>query len=501
VAGSALKKDSPYLPPALFLLAVVLRIPFISKLLFHHDSVNFALALDSYNLRVHQPHPPGYFLYVMLGRAAHLLIGDPNLALVSISIVFTSLSVVFIYLLARQMYDFPTALTAALLAMVSPNLWFHSEVALSYSAEAFFSTLIGFLCWKIYRGRDDLVWVCALVLGLAGGFRQNTLLFLLPLFVLVTWRVGFRKLVAALVLLLAVCAAWFAGMVSMTGGLEAYTAAFGELWQYNTGHNSVFDKGWHNFRLFSEALGTFILYGLGAGLAVIGTALYATARRGQLSELCRGKRLFYAAWILPSCIFYQLIFIHPANPGYALIFLPPLLILCARATLRLADMAGARSAGKWAAWLTAGVVAGNAAIFLGSETLISWRTIRKHDRELALVVKAFTSLDPNDTAIVLKPSVFYGFRMIMYYLPQYTVYNEENKAAVAAGVKQTFWGIGRRTYLSQRIVLPANLNKVATLRVGESEEAGGLKVSGVEGMRISSGPAAVMLRDGVARDR
>jgi 4-amino-4-deoxy-L-arabinose transferase-like glycosyltransferase len=501
VTSSASKKQIRYLPPAIFLLAVALRLPFISKLVFHHDSVNFALALDSYNLRVHQPHPPGYFLYVMLCKAVHIIIADPNLALVSISIVFTSLSVMFIYLLAKQMYDFPTALIAALLALTSPNLWFHSEVALSYSAEAFFSTLIGFLCWKIYRGRHDLVWTCALALGLAGGFRQNTLVFLLPLFVLAAWRVGIRRSAAALILIAAVCAVWFAGMVGMTGGMEIYTAAFGELWQYNTGHNSVFDKGWHNFRLFSEALGTFTLYGLGAGLAVIGTALYATARRGELSAICRGKRLFYAAWILPSCLFYQFIFIHPANPGYALIFLPPLLILCARATLRLAEMAGAISAGKWAAWLTAGVMAGNAAIFLGSETLISWRTIRKHDRELALVVKAFTSFDPNDTAIVLKPSVFYGFRMIMYYLPQYTVYNEENKEAVDAGVKQTFWGTGRRTYLSHRIVLPANLNKVATLRVGESEEAGGLKVSGVEGMRIQSGPAALMLRDGVAKSQ
>jgi hypothetical protein len=63
------RRTSPLLLSlSLFLLVIVTRVPFKSDLLYSMDSVNFALALDQYSIPVHQPHPPGYFLYVMLGR-------------------------------------------------------------------------------------------------------------------------------------------------------------------------------------------------------------------------------------------------------------------------------------------------------------------------------------------------------------------------------------------------------------------------------------------------
>lgn len=488
-------RDIPHIPLLLFLFAIAIRIPFTSKMLFHHDSVNFALALEHFDLRVHQPHPPGYFLYIVMGRFVHLFIPDANLALICLSITFTGLTVPLIYLLAKEMYDCRTAVIASLLAAVSPNLWFHGEVALSYGVEAFFSALTGFLCWKIHQGRHDLLWVAALVLGVAGGFRQNTMVFLFGLAIFAAWKAPARRIVPALILLVAVCSVWFLAMVRLTGGMEAYTAAFRELWRFNTGHNSVFEAGWQHFRLFSEALFAFNVYGLGAGLAVMGTAFYSVARSGELSSLCRGKRWFYAAWILPSYLFYQMIFIHPANPGYALIFLVPLLLLCARCTLRLGEKIEMISGRKCSALLTFAVLIANAGIFLSSETLASRGIIKRHDRDLALIVNELRSLNPEDTAIILQPSVFYGFRMIMYYLPEYTVYNAENSQAIAAGVKQTFWGTNRRTFLSERILLPANLSRVATFQF-EGRGAGVRReIAGLSGVWIASGPAAAMMRD------
>ncbi len=54
---------------------------------FSIDSVQSAPGTDEFNVPLHQPHPPGYFLYVMAGRLARLLFHDPNTALVSISAV------------------------------------------------------------------------------------------------------------------------------------------------------------------------------------------------------------------------------------------------------------------------------------------------------------------------------------------------------------------------------------------------------------------------------
>src|SRR2546422_275845 len=69
-------------------VAIVLsRFLFRSRYLYDVDSVNFALALDHFDPAVHQPHPPGYFLYVCLGRLVRSIIPDANDALVAISVL------------------------------------------------------------------------------------------------------------------------------------------------------------------------------------------------------------------------------------------------------------------------------------------------------------------------------------------------------------------------------------------------------------------------------
>ncbi len=44
----------------LFLLGLVSRLPFRSEILYHWDSVNFAYAIEEFNIAKEQPHPPGY---------------------------------------------------------------------------------------------------------------------------------------------------------------------------------------------------------------------------------------------------------------------------------------------------------------------------------------------------------------------------------------------------------------------------------------------------------
>src|SRR6476661_4332171 len=87
IAGLTRMKTRRWLECALLVAAVVLtRILFRSHYLYDIDSVNFALALDHFDPAVHQPHPPGYFLYVWLGRLANTIFQDANTALVAISI-------------------------------------------------------------------------------------------------------------------------------------------------------------------------------------------------------------------------------------------------------------------------------------------------------------------------------------------------------------------------------------------------------------------------------
>ena len=80
------------------------RFAFRSRYLYDLDSVNFALGLGRFDPRTHQPHPPGYFLYVCLGRLLTCVVHDANLALVLLSVVAATASVILIYLLALDWF-------------------------------------------------------------------------------------------------------------------------------------------------------------------------------------------------------------------------------------------------------------------------------------------------------------------------------------------------------------------------------------------------------------
>lgn len=490
-------KDNKLLPLSLFFVTVASRIPFTSKFLYHWDSVQFSLALEKYDITTHQPHPPGYFLYVMFGRLLSLFINDANTIFVTISIVFSGLTVVAIYYLAKELYDSKTGVLAAGLAITSPNLWFHGEVALTYIVEAFFSTAVAFLCLKILKGEHrnlipplsgekgheggvaKYLWLSVFVIGIAGGIRQNTIVFLLPLWLFSIKGLPMRKIITSFMLLGLVCLLWFIPMVSMTGGLNVYREAFRELWLFNTGYVSVFKKGLSPFKIFSSALTTFTFYGLGAGALILSLAAYSIIRRGRLIYLDRSKALFFSLWILPSVMFYLLIFIHPANPGYVLIFLPALLILAAASIGYVAEDLRQFAKKDFFAMIVLFVISINTALFFIAACPVTFREIKNHDRDLAVMLDEIKSFEPSKTAIFVRPYLFYGYRHIMYYLPDYRVYDVDMRVAPTGEIRKLFWGSNRETFLSDKIILPEGIEDFVFVLVSDDYKEKAQNIRGI----------------------
>ncbi len=172
-----------FLEQSSFVFAVALsRFAFRSHLLYDLDSVNFALGIGRFDPRTYQAHPPGYFLYILLGRLINGVVHDANLALVLLSIAASCGTVVLIYRMAFEWFGERAARFAGLLFLFSPLAWFHGTVALTYSVEAFFSALIGYLCWRVSGGNLRLVIPAAIALGVSAGVRPSSFLFLAPLF-------------------------------------------------------------------------------------------------------------------------------------------------------------------------------------------------------------------------------------------------------------------------------------------------------------------------------
>src|SRR5439155_1077557 len=121
---------------AVALATVVSRIPLRAHLLPTWDAVQFALALERYDVVAHRPHPPGYILYVAAARIVDAFVGDATASLVWLSVAASGAAVFFVYRLAWMMYGRLAAAVAAIGLATSPLFWFYGEVGLPYAVEA-----------------------------------------------------------------------------------------------------------------------------------------------------------------------------------------------------------------------------------------------------------------------------------------------------------------------------------------------------------------------------
>jgi hypothetical protein len=396
-----------------FITSVALRVPFRSALPYHWDCAEFALAINDYNIALSQPHAPGYFLYVMLGRVVNFFLGDPHASLVWLNVVTGSLLVPVMYWLGTAMFDRRTGMIAALLVMTSPQTWFHSEVALTYIVDALLVCFVVSLCWRaIQRGGTwgDVVLIGA-SLAVVGGVRQQSVPALTPVLAYTFWRFTGRrvtKLLVAAATALLLGLIWFWPMVAMTGW-DVYF----EIVRRHTAFNAP--ATWMGGGL--DALVWNIFFA--ALFSLNGLMLAALALPAAMKLRTEAQRL---AVIWGVGVFVMGTFVgFTKQPGYVLNFLPGLLLLAASALARwrwpVAAVVCAFNVFAFVAWPAAwdGVFHGTAR---------TAREIRERDRRLRETVAAVRQeCDPAVTVVCHAGEyLHFGLKQFQLLLPEFDQY-------------------------------------------------------------------------------
>jgi hypothetical protein len=440
------------LASGLAVVTLLSRWPYRARMLYNWDAVQFALALHEFDIAKHQPHPPGYLLYVGLGRLLNASLSDPTLAYVALAMLFSAGSTFVLYGLARRLYDRATAFVAASLLAVSPLFWFYGSVGLTYAGEAFAASVVAWFAYATLTGSVRHLYWGALALGLTGGMRQSVLLLLLPLW-LGCAALGIRsrrRLATAAGILLASVLAWLLPMMWLTGGPGAYLAASTQLYGSMLFPTSVLGGSLETTLAQLRYLLESTLVGLGP-LGLVAAALPAYARR----EGWRVPEWFLLAWMVPPAIFYALV--HFGQAGYVLTFLPALVILLSRVLVwAVAAGSGRLRRPNWRWALTAGavllLVLINTGFFVSARPLPRefnnregdrwmWRArdefhdwimsrtaaaLREHEAVIRTYVETIRAVyDPSDTALVTElgnPRSYPWLRHAMFYMPEYPIY-------------------------------------------------------------------------------
>lgn len=410
---------------ALFLLTLVLRLPFRSQTLNDWDSVNHALALTTYNVVEHRPQPPGYILYIGAARLVNFVFPDEQTALVVVSILACAGAVATLFLLGTRLATKEIGLIAALLLLTCPAFWFDSEVALPYVVEGCASLVVATLLYRVLQGEQRLTMLTAVVFAISVGLRQQLALFFAPLVIYAYWKYSWRIRLEAMAWFGFVCALWFFPLAWSAGGIAEYLTALRNL---NTAFSSEYvllgSGGEEGILRNGLRVGAYTAYAMNFAAIplLIGGAQIALARwrrDGIRFWLADQRILFFALWILPGVIFY--LFFHMGSPGLIYVFLSALYLLAAFGLHRL-----------WHANPRALVLAvlflcaANLFVFFGTPPdlylgrplrVLNYSSLLAHDRDLTARVQAIdTQFDPQTTLILAT-----DWRFAEYYLPDYRI--------------------------------------------------------------------------------
>ena len=417
---------------AWFAAGLGLAAPFRSQFAYHWDSAEFALAVQHYDVALSQPHAPGYFLYVMLGRLVNLAVGDPHASLVWLSALAGGGLAAAMFWLGAAMFGRRAGVAAAAFALTSPQIWFHSCVALTYVVDALGVCVAGLVCYRmVERGGS---WARCVGLGallaVIGGVRSQSVPALMPLVFFTFWklpRARFRQLLLTGAVAAGLALVWFVPMVAWSGGLPRYL----ELVRRHSLFNAP--ATWAGGG--ADALGWNIFFSVlfcADGLLAVGGILLAALlyRVWGLSE--ERKRAwdqrhalalqFLAIWIGSMLVVITALG-FTKQPGYVLNQVTGLLLLAAGAVaavrrrgamVGIVALAGAVNAAAFLAWPPAWD-----GVFFGTGRTA--REIRRHDRQMASALEELRQhADPSQTVVAHAAEyLHFGLRQFQLHAPEF----------------------------------------------------------------------------------
>jgi len=482
--------------------------------LYLADSVKYALALNDYDVTQHQPHPPGYALYIAAAKLISWLTHDPNLALIVVSILLSVGAILAVYYLAKKIYGSKVAWVAVLLLASAPVFWIHGQVALNYLSDALFSAWFGYLSYTVLTDKKVAVsrigWA-TVVLAIGGGFRPTLVLFMLPLWLWMLYRSrSWRTIAANLTILAALTLSWLIPAAILSGGfVQFWQSVNALLFTPRSLHNfAAILQGvnvvWDHFNMMLKAL--LINFNLTAGALVIFLALLSVPRtEGKKSS--RLNLYFWLALIVPAIVFY-LMGIYTL-PGYLLVIIPTLTILLAKTVVIIIETAvellirRPESRRGWFSGLlvvvTVLLVVGNCWIYLRPDYRTddshepTYQSIRIVNRLWSRVIPTIKKeFNPQNTIIVIdQPFVGWGIEHFQYYLPEYEVYQRINWGIYNPEGKIWYRAYGQKFDLIDSLnILPSD-TKMIMIRLSWS----GIVTGGLQVVPLSGGSEGIVYYD------
>jgi hypothetical protein len=388
---------------SLVVFCAATRLVAVARSIWDWDEALFSLGMRKYDVALHHPHPPGFPLFIAMGRALRLVIPSDFRALQTVTVISAMLLFPAVYAFGRAIgLRFESAAIAGLLCAFFPNVWFFGGTAFSDLPSI---VLVLFAVGFLMRGADDAraYFVGTLLLALAIGYRpQNLLVGLIPGMWATwhRWRRSRRDVILAALLGTVIVAAQYGTAMWLTGPeryLNAVRAHRQYIWDIDSFRNPDRPPLWRIFdRFFIKQYGAPALSVITSVVALIGIVSGIRQRSRPL--------LFALAAFGPFAILAWMVLDRFSISRFSIGYIPLFAVLAAEGIGAVALMVSRRFASErpWVEWGLAVALAGAFFLWTFPALAVARESISPPEEAVAAVAR---TIDPKSAQLYVAVSM------------------------------------------------------------------------------------------------
>jgi hypothetical protein len=251
------------------IVVLLSRLAIAPRTWWEHDELLFAFSLRDWDPLRYHPHPPGFPLYVLLGKLVNIFVHDELRALVGISIAASVIGFLALARLFRALIDdADLAVVGALIVYFSAAMLIHSPLPLTDGPALAFTALTLLFIAKV--GTDDHERAAILTgffASCAIGIRPQLAVPLAPALLVALWQMRTRReRIASIIASGFTTMLWLLPQLDVIGGVDKYIAWQQRQVSYVATHDAAASRG----MMSAAALATrFILHPWGSKYVTI----------------------------------------------------------------------------------------------------------------------------------------------------------------------------------------------------------------------------------------
>ncbi len=389
-------------------IVLVSRILTMPRTPWENDEFLFAEAVKNFDPSRYHPHPPGYPLFVIIGKVFNAFVHDPWRGLVIFGVIAAPIGFIALVRAFRNWIDDPDlAVCGALVYYFSASMLVHGSLALSDGPAMMFVALALFAISSPHDADHERnaiaigIWTSAAI-----GTRPQLLIPIAPMLVIALLQMRtLRQRVACIIAFTILSLMWFLPLADAAGGLNALRLYETKQMQYVAAHDASVSRGGMSTAMLVVR---FIFHPWGWKYVTLPLFFCVTLGCAAFAGLLRRDKLRSTLWPFIAFVIVQVIFelgwMDPADGArYSLAFMPFIALLAA-----LGFGVIRRSAGFSAApWAVTAILAAATLVFVWP--LAGTRT-KLASPPAAAAAWAAANLAPNSVIgydIALKPHAEY----------------------------------------------------------------------------------------------